>query len=142
MEIDMRSVSPARLDGVDALLHQAVDRALEEANGVRRQGDALTVDVTLIGNRPSGAMDDDHPFVLRAMAATDAVGGIPSLSRSSTDSNVPIALGIPAVTIGGGGVGVGAHSLHEFFINHNGPAGVKRALLLVLAQAQISAPVS
>ena len=57
----------------------------------------------MIGNRPSGEIPDDHPFIQRALAATELLGGTASLRRSSTDSNTPIALDIPAITIGGGG---------------------------------------
>jgi hypothetical protein len=63
----------------------------------------------------------------------------PRLGRGSTDSNIPISLGIPAVTIGGGGVGGGAHSLHEYFVNRDGTRGIRRALLILLAQAGLAA---
>ena len=142
MEIDMRSESPESLDEIDAKLQDALQRALEEANSVRRRGDELTLEVDMIGDRPSGASDEGHPFIRRAIAATEALGHDAALRRSSTDSNVPISLGIPAVTIGGGGVGVGAHALHEYYINENGPAGIQRVLLIVLAQAGLVGPVS
>ena len=65
-------------------------------------------------------------------------GGSPRLGRSSPDSNIPIAQGIPAITIGGGGAGGAAHSLGEYYINHDGPVGIQRALLVLLAQAGLS----
>jgi acetylornithine deacetylase/succinyl-diaminopimelate desuccinylase-like protein len=142
MEIDMRSESPESLEGIDARMQEALRRALEEANAVRRRGDELTLDVEMIGDRPSGAIAQDEPFIEKAVAATEALGHDAELRRSSTDSNIPIAMGIPAITIGGGGVGVGAHSLHEYFINRDGPAGIQRVLLIVLAQAGLAAPVS
>lgn len=142
MEIDMRSESPQSLEEIDALLQEALTRALDEANAVRRRGDELTLEVELIGDRPSGAIAADDPFIAKAVAATVALGHEATLSRSSTDSNIPISMGIPAITIGGGGVGVGAHSLHEYFINRDGPAGVQRVLLIVAAQAGVASPVS
>ena len=102
---------------------------------MRARGEELTLDVTMIGDRPSGEIPDDHPFVARALAATELLGGTPSLRRSSTDSNTPISLGIPSITIGGGGAGGNSHSLSEFFMNHDGPVGIQRALLILVAQA-------
>lgn len=131
----MRSVSPERLNGVDALLQQAIQDALDEANRLRRDGDALTVDVELIGDRPSGEIPETTPLVQRAIAATRHFEFEPSLGIGSTNSNTPIALGIPAVTIGGGGVGGGAHSLGEWFLNERGALGIKRVLLLLVAEA-------
>jgi acetylornithine deacetylase/succinyl-diaminopimelate desuccinylase-like protein len=136
MEVDMRSESPQRLLGVDSILHRSVEQALEEQNRVRKFGEPLTVEMKLVGDRPSGAIPADNPFVQRAIATAAQQGATPSLTVSSTDSNVPIARGTPAVTIGGGGVGGNAHALDEWWLNRNGPAGIKRALLLVLAEAQ------
>ena len=138
MEIDMRSEGVETLEAVDGMLHEAVERALAEENDLRRRGDPLTVDLDLIGERPSGEVAVEEPLVLRAWAATRAFGLEPTLGRSSTDSNVPISKGIPSVTIGGGGVGIGAHSPDEVFVNQDGPRGIKRALLIVVAQAGLA----
>jgi hypothetical protein len=134
----MRSESPASLDRIDAIFRDAMQKGLEEENAGRTRGEELTVVLDKIGDRPSGEVADDHPFVQRAVAATALTGGTPRLGRSSTDSNIPISLGIPAVTIGGGGSGGGAHALDEFYINREGPEGIQRALLLLLAQAGLS----
>jgi acetylornithine deacetylase/succinyl-diaminopimelate desuccinylase-like protein len=138
MEVDMRSVSPERLNGVDALLQNAIRQALAGANELRRRGDSLTVDVELIGDRPSGEIDVSMPLVERALAATRHFGVEPRLGIGSTDSNIPISLGIPAVTIGGGGVSDGAHSLTEWFVNEQGDVGIKRALLILAAEAGLT----
>ena len=138
MEVDMRSESPEALDAIDALFLQAMQDGLAEANEVRRRGEALTVKVEKIGDRPSGEMADDHPFVKRAIAATELTGGLTTVGRSSTDSNIPISKGIPAITIGGGGTGANAHSLDEYYINREGPQGIQRALLILLAQAGLA----
>jgi tripeptide aminopeptidase len=138
MEIDMRSEGDETLESVDAILQGAVQRALAEENEIRQRGDALTVEVEMIGDRPSGVTPEDDPFVQRAVAVTEMLGGEPSLGRSSTDSNIPISLGIPAITIGGGGVGRGAHSLDEWFINQDGPVGVQRTLLIALSQVGLA----
>jgi len=138
MEVDMRSVSDERLNGVDSLFQRALRRAVERQNEVRRRGDPLTVDVEMIGDRPSGLISAETPFIQRGMAATVALGLEPSLGRSSTDSNIPISMGVPAMTIGGGGIGYGAHSLDEYYVNEEGHVGIQRALLIVAAQAGVA----
>lgn len=135
MEVDMRSESTEALDGIDALFREAMQEGVDEANQVRRRGEELTLEVDKIGDRPSGEIPESDPFVQRAIAATELTGGLATLGRSSTDSNIPISMGIPAITIGGGGTGAGAHSLDEYFINREGPQGIQRALLILLAQA-------
>ena len=139
MEVDMRSMEPGRLDEIDAIFQAAMTDALAEQNEMRRDGEELTVDVELIGDRPSGMVAIDTPLIQRALAATRAVGAEPELSMGSTDSNVPIARGIPATTIGSGGEGFGAHSLHEWWANRDGHLGIQKALLLVLAEAGLEA---
>ncbi len=142
MEIDMRSISPQSLDVVDGALKAAVQRALDEENALRRSGAPLTADVDQIGNRPSGELPDDLPLIQRAIAATAVVGSDATLSRSSTDSNIPISLGIPAVTIGRGGEGAHGHAPNEWWINRDGHVAIQRALLLVVAEAGLAGPVS
>ncbi len=135
MEVDMRSMVPDRLEEIDAIFQEAMREALAEQNQLRRDGEELTLDIEMIGNRPSGIVSTDTPLIQRALAATRAVGAEPELSMGSTDSNVPISLGIPATTIGSGGEGFGAHSLHEWWANRDGHLGIQKALLLVLAEA-------
>jgi acetylornithine deacetylase/succinyl-diaminopimelate desuccinylase-like protein len=140
MEVDMRSESPASLVKIDSILHIAVHRALEEENAARRRGEALTVNLELVGDRPSGEIAPTDPFVMRAQAATRQIGLAPELQISSTDSNIPISKGIPAVTIGGGGVAGNAHAPEEWWLNDNGPRGIQRALLIVLLEAGVAGP--
>jgi acetylornithine deacetylase/succinyl-diaminopimelate desuccinylase-like protein len=138
MEVDMRSESPAALDEIDAILLGAVTDGLAEENAARLRGDSLRVEVERIGTRPSGSIAEDSPLVQRAVAATRALGRLPSLGRSSTDSNIPISMGVPAVTLGGGGGGGNAHSLDEWYLNVNGPVGIQRILLVTLAQVGLA----
>lgn len=136
MEVDMRSLEQERLMRIDSTFRSVMDRALEEANEVRRHGDPLEVETELVGDRPSGEVPPSDPLVQRAAATAAHFGADPGLERSSTDSNTPIAAGVPAVTVGGGGEGQGAHSLDEWWLD-TGEAyrGVQRVLLLVLGQA-------
>jgi acetylornithine deacetylase/succinyl-diaminopimelate desuccinylase-like protein len=134
-EIDMRSESPRSLETIDAALHAAVERALAEENELRRRGDALTLEMDMIGDRPSGEMEPSAPLVQRAIATTRRFGGDAELGRSSTNANIPIAMGVPAVTIGRGGEGGANHSPAEWWINRDGHLAVQRALLLLAAEA-------
>jgi acetylornithine deacetylase/succinyl-diaminopimelate desuccinylase-like protein len=136
-EVDMRSEDPRQLDKIDAILKRAVDRALEEQNERRRRGEPLTVAVEMLGNRPSGTADPSSPLIQRALAATRHFGVEPQLDSGSTDANVPISLGIPATTIGRGGEGDGAHSLHEWWSNVDGHLGIQKALLLLVASTGV-----
>lgn len=135
MEVDMRSESAERLAGIDAIFLASVERALDEQNQGIADGPDLEMELEQVGDRPSGEIDPSEPFVQRAMAAVAHFGFEPRLTRSSTDSNVPIAMGIPAVTIGRGGAGGGNHSLDEWWLNEDGHIAIQRTLLLVLAEA-------
>jgi acetylornithine deacetylase/succinyl-diaminopimelate desuccinylase-like protein len=141
-EVDMRSESPESLGRIEAAFIAAMERALDEENALRRDGPELALDLAKIGDRPSGEMDPGTPLVQRAMATTRIFDVEPELSRSSTDSNVPIALGVPAVTIGRGGIGANGHAPEEYWINRDAYVAVQRALLLVVAEAGLAKPVS
>ena len=142
MEVDMRSESPESLARIERAFLAAMDRALEEENGLRREGPPLTVDNDKIGDRPSGELDPSTPLIQRAIATTALFGAEPELARSSTDSNIPIALGLPAVTIGRGGVGGNGHAPDEYWVNRGAHLAVQRALLLVVAEAGLAGPIS
>ncbi len=135
-EVDMRSADPAALLSVDANFHRAVDAALEEENLRWSNRGKLAVDKTLVGDRPAGRTAANSPVVQAAVSVTTALGLPVNLDEGSTDSNIPMNLGIPAVTIDGGGRGTGAHALGETFDSTNSEQGTGRALLLVVALAR------
>ena len=138
MEVDMRSESPESLETISQAFLDAVARAVEEENRFRREGPPIQVQADRIGSRPSGETDPAAPLVQRAMAVTRYFGEDPHLSRSSTNSNIPISLGIPAITIGRGGVGGENHSPGEWWLNQDGYKGIQRALLILVAEAGFS----
>ena len=142
MEVDMRSISPESLDRIEDVFLAAMERGLEEENALRRDGPPLTIDNDRIGHRPSGEGDPSSPLVQRALATTALFGVEGEFGRSSTDSNIPISLGVPAVTIGRGGAGGAAHAPEEFWINQDAYVAVQRALLLVVAEAGLESPIS
>ena len=135
MEIDMRSGSQDKLDDIDAVLQAAVEQALQEENAGRLAGEALTVEVKRVGTRPAAQQPLTNAVVQRAMAATSAFGIQPSLRISSTDSNLPISKGVPAVTMSRGGVSGGAHSPDEWWQNVDGHVGIQIGLVTLLAEA-------
>ncbi|HJN47010.1 MAG: peptidase M20 [Acidobacteria bacterium] len=137
-EVDMRSVDTDQLQRMDDVLRNAVARGLDEQNRRRDRGEALSADIELIGDRPSGIVVPDTPLVQRALAVTRFLGMTPRLGAASTDANLPIAHDIPAVTIGRGGVGGGAHSLDEWWSPRNAHVAVQRALLLLVASAGLA----
>jgi tripeptide aminopeptidase len=134
-EVDMRSVDPASLKSVDAKFHKAMDDAVADEN-VRWGSRALSVDKQLVGDRPAGQTPADSPIVVAAVSATKALGLPVTLDEGSTDSNIPMNMNIPAITIDGGGRGSGAHALDEMFDTTNSWQGTQRAFLIALALAQ------
>lgn len=138
LEVDMRSESQQSLQQIDSIFLAAVQQALVEQNALVRRDDALSVDVQLVGDRPSGETAEDAPLLQRVIAVTRHFGDEPRIGRSSTDSNVPIARGIPAITIGRGGVGGNTHAPDEWWINRNGAEAIRRALIILVAEAGLA----
>jgi acetylornithine deacetylase/succinyl-diaminopimelate desuccinylase-like protein len=134
-EVDMRSADVASLKALDARFHKAIDEAVAAENA-RWGSKQLTVDKQLVGDRPAGATPPESPIVLAAISATKALGLTTTLDEGSTDSNIAMNMGIPAITIDGGGRGRGAHALDESFDSTNSWQGTQRALLIALALAQ------
>jgi len=115
MDVDMRSESPQELSKVDAAFKQIVAEAVEEENKARSTGQGrITADVKLIGDRPSGTTGTDTMLIQTVTSVVKSYGMAPTYETSSTDSNIPISMGIPAVTIGRGGPGGRGHSLDEW----------------------------
>ena len=136
MEVDMRSADKAALTALDAAVLKAIDQAVVEENERWGKPGQLTVDRKLVGDRPAGQTPRDAAIVAAAVAVTKALGLRASLDEGSTDSNIPISMGIQAVTIDGGGSSEGTHSLDESFDTTNSWQGTARALLLALALAR------
>ena len=136
MEVDMRSSDPASLAAVDATFQKAVDTAVVEEN--QRWGAARTITVVkaLVGDRPAGSTPESAPIVRAGLATASVLGFSTTLGEGSTDSNTPMSLKIPAITIGGGGRGRDSHALTESFETTDAWMGTQHALLLVVALTQ------
>ncbi|MEP3211290.1 MAG: M20/M25/M40 family metallo-hydrolase [Maribacter sp.] len=137
MEVDMRSVDATRLVQMDSIFKASMNTAVEEYNATGVH-DQIALELIKIGDRPSGELPLTTPLVQRAIAATTFFGETPKLTRGSTNGNIPIAMGIPAVTLGRGGKGGGAHSLGEWWMNADGAKAIKLALLITMADAGLS----
>jgi acetylornithine deacetylase/succinyl-diaminopimelate desuccinylase-like protein len=136
MEIDLRSSDLASLTSLDASVQNAVDEAVREENerwGSRR---AIGVVKQLVGDRPPGQTPAAAPIVQSALAAGRALGIALSPSESSTDAGVAIQLKIPAITVGAGGRGTGAHTREETFDTTDAWRGTQYVVLLTIALTQ------
>ncbi len=139
LEVDLRSTTVRMLDRYEREVRLAVRSAEIEENARRATGSPpLSCAVETIGDRPCGDVPADHPLVLAAIDATRLIGREPELSTASTDANVPISLGVPAIAIGAGGRGGDAHTPGEWFDNTAGTIGLARALTIVVAAAGLA----
>lgn len=133
-ELDLRSESLSPLRELESAVRQEVERA-RQAEARSRSLDAT---ITVFGDRPAGRTADTHPLVQAAVSATRMVGLTAELASSSTDANVPMAAGIPAIAIGAGGDAGGTHTIREWYDNRGGTAGLERVLMIALEAAGIT----
>ena len=133
MAVDMRSNSTDELLKLEARLLELVKEAVADENA-RWKSDKMTVEAKLIGDRPAGVVAMDSPIVLATQRAVAAItrGPRATFGGASTDSNIAMSLGIPAVTIGGGGEGGNWHSRNEWYKPVNAWYGPQNALLTAL----------
>lgn len=133
IDVDLRSADADELLRLDAYFRRVAREGAGEENSHRRPGSPpLVVDLRLTGERPGGETPLDSWISRVAAEATAAVGHQPMFERSSTDSNVPISLGIPAITLGGGGTSGNTHTLDEWYDPRGREDGLKRGLLVAL----------
>ena len=135
MDVDLRSESAAELQRLDAFFRRVVREAADDENATRRPSQSavpLTIKMELIGDRPGGETPPDAPLVQLAVAATRHIGHRPQFDCSSTDSNIPMAQGVPAITLGAGGASGSSHTLQEWYDPRGRAIGLQRALLVIL----------
>lgn len=138
IEVDMRSLSPEKLKGIEKILLEQMNKALNDYNSTVKKGPKLSLTIEKIGERPSGVQDEALPIIQRAAAANEYFKRSATIGANSTNSNIPISLGVPSITIGKGGQGANAHSLDEWWINEKGAEAIKFGLLLLIAEAGLS----
>jgi tripeptide aminopeptidase len=130
-KVDIRSESAAKIEEISSILTNCVERALEAEND-RATGGKVTAKIKEIGSRPGGRLPDDA-YILQCVRAVDSHLGVRShLDCASTDANIPLSIGLPAISIGAGGQGGGAHTPQEWFHPDGRELGLKRVLLTLL----------
>jgi len=133
----MRSADVKSLDAVNAKFKAALNEAVEEENKRWSNRGPVSVSPEMVGLRPAGNTPASAPIVQTALAVSKALGVNGRVGEASTDSNVPMNMGIPAITIGGGGKGSGAHSPKgEIYDSTDSWKGTQRALLLAVSLAR------
>ena len=134
-KLDLRSEDPQLLDEIAALLTAAVERSLERENRDVRS-ERLTAKIKELGSRPGGKLPENAPL-LKTLQAVDSFLNIRArVDCASTDANVPLSMGLPAVSIGAGGQGGGAHTNQEWYQPETRDLGLRRILLALAALAE------
>ncbi len=132
MLLDLRSASEAELEKLEVVVMGLLQAAAAEEN-TRWGSTAITVDVKLVGDRPAGQQSPEMPIVQAAWAASEAVGVPPEFGpASSTDANLPMSLGIPAIRLCGGGAEGNNHSLDEWYDPTHGYRGPQKVFMTLL----------
>jgi acetylornithine deacetylase/succinyl-diaminopimelate desuccinylase-like protein len=137
VELDLRSETADVIDQIESRLRELLRAAIaaEEARGDGQ----LAVTVEIIGERPAGILATSHPLVQAATEASKKAGSTPKFSAASTDANVPMALGVPSIAIGGGGASGDTHTEREWFVDSDGAAGALRLFDTLAAVAEFRA---
>jgi acetylornithine deacetylase/succinyl-diaminopimelate desuccinylase-like protein len=138
VKVDLRSEDEAQVGKMERALRDAMQAgAKEEMADARGSNDSLQVEFRSLGSRPAGKLPDNSPL-LEALRSVDRfLGNRSRLERSSTDANIPLSLGIPAVSLGGGGRGGGSHTLSEWYDPTGRELGLKRLFLSTVALAGV-----
>jgi acetylornithine deacetylase/succinyl-diaminopimelate desuccinylase-like protein len=139
--IDFRSTGADQLLRLEVALHRAVEDAVEHANAsakARSRG-VLSFAITKIGDRPAACLPGDSPLLDTLRAVDRHLGLRTDLRLGSTDANIPLSLGVQALSMGAGGDGGGAHTKAEWYSAKNREVGLRRVLLLTLAMIEWAA---
>lgn len=139
IKVDIRSESEEELGRLESALRDSIAAGVRDEMEPPRDRSKGTLEwkVALLGSRPGGELSHDSRLLAALRAADEFIGNQSRTERSSTDANIPLSLGIDAISIGAGGTGGGAHSLQEWYDAAGREAGLKRALLTVLGIAGI-----
>jgi len=140
-KIDLRSESDAEIAKLEAALRKSVQSGISDEMAAARSrnvaGKPLDVEFKVLGVRPGGQLAADSPLRAAVQAADDFLGNRSRNELSSTDANIPLSTGIPAIAIGAGGLSAGAHSTSEWYNPLGRELGLKRALLTILDVAGV-----
>jgi acetylornithine deacetylase/succinyl-diaminopimelate desuccinylase-like protein len=138
VKIDLRSEEESELDRLESALRDSMQAGMKDEIAASRTGaDSLKMEINSLGARPSGKLAEDSPLLETVRNVDRFLGTRSRLERSSTDANIPLSQGIPAVAIGGGGKGSGSHTLAEWYDPTGRELGLKRVLLIAVALAGV-----
>ena len=141
MKVDLRSESEAELAKLETFLRDSIQSGIdEEMSAARDRGMAggtstLDLKISVLGVRPAGELPENSPLLAALLAADSRLGNRSRRERSSTDANIPLSVGIPAISLGAGGRSGGAHTIEEWFDPTNRELGLQRVALTLLAVA-------
>jgi acetylornithine deacetylase/succinyl-diaminopimelate desuccinylase-like protein len=141
MKVDLRSESETELSALEGLLRDAVKSGIDEEMAAARErgmaGSAslLNLKINVLGIRPAGELAESSPLLAVLLAADNQLGNRSRRERSSTDANIPLSLGIQAISLGAGGRSGGAHTLDEWYDPAGRELGLQRVALTVLGVA-------
>jgi tripeptide aminopeptidase len=138
VKVDLRSEDEAQVDKMERALRDAMQAgAKDEMTAARGSNDSLQMEFRSLGSRPAGKLPDNSPLLETLRSVDRFLGNRSRLERSSTDANIPLSLGIPAVSLGGGGRGGGSHTLSEWYDPTGRELGLKRLFLSTVALAGV-----
>jgi len=138
VKVDLRSEDERELTRLESRLRDAMQAGVnEEVSQTGATSDVLQLNFHLLGTRPAGRLPDDSPLLATLRSVDRYLGNVSRLEKSSTDANLPLSLGIPAVAIGGGGKGGGSHTTEEWYDPTGRELGLKRLFLTVVSLAGI-----
>jgi len=145
IKVDLRSEAEPEILKLEAALRRSIQNGVdEEMQAARERGAAsgisLSIDTKVLGLRPGGELAENSPLLAAVQAADDYLGNRARIERSSTDANIPLSLGIPAIAFGAGGTSGGAHSLQEWYDPTGREIGMQRVLLTLLQVAGLNPP--
>ncbi|MGH9740441.1 MAG: M20/M25/M40 family metallo-hydrolase [Candidatus Acidiferrales bacterium] len=136
VKVDLRSEDDLELGRLESALRDAMQAGLRDELAVTdRPSEALELNFRSLGARPAGKLPADSPLLAAIRNVDRFLGNRSRTERSSTDANFPLSLGIPAVALGGGGTGGGAHTPDEWYDPIGRELGLKRLFLITLALA-------
>lgn len=141
MKVDLRSESESELSALETILRDAVKAGVDEEMAAARDrgmaggANLLNLKINVLGVRPAGELPENSPLLAALLAADNQLGNRSRRERSSTDANIPLSLGIPAISLGAGGRSGGAHTLDEWYDPVGRELGLQRVALTVLGVA-------
>jgi acetylornithine deacetylase/succinyl-diaminopimelate desuccinylase-like protein len=141
MKVDLRSESETELAKLEGFLRDSIQSGIEEEMSAARDrgmaGGSNTLEwkTNVLGIRPAGELPENSPLLASLLAADTRLGNRSRRERSSTDANIPLSLGIHAISVGAGGRSGGAHTLEEWYDPSGREMGLQRIALTVLGVA-------